>query len=159
MAAKNRFFANNLRTHWDIFKVLMEYFQVRYSILNIKSWFSVVILNFYDQTGSRFFEPIFFTNHDYRTWKYCIRILKIYQLVLKLSTKNRFPVAIMTFYDKPEVDFSNPYFVTNHVYRTWKYSIRILKIYQLVLKLSAKTRFRRPFWILTTKPEVEFSNL
>ena len=67
--------------------------------------------------------------------------MKIYQLVLKLSTKNQFPVAIWTFYDKPEVDFSNPYFVTNHDYRTWKCSIRILKIYQLVFKLSAKTRF------------------
>ena len=32
-------------------------------VLLTKNRFSAAIFNFYDQTGSRFFEPIFFTNH------------------------------------------------------------------------------------------------
>ena len=32
-----------------------------------KNRFSLVIFNFFDQTGSRFFGPIFFTNHYYQT--------------------------------------------------------------------------------------------
>ena len=64
-----------------------------------KNRFSAAILNFYDQTGSRFFEPIFFTYHYHQTWKFAIRISKISQLVLVLLTKNRFSAAILNFYD------------------------------------------------------------
>ena len=42
-----------------------------------KKRFSAAILNFYDQTGNRIFEPIFFPNLYYRTWKFAIKILKI----------------------------------------------------------------------------------
>ena len=37
--------------------------------------FSAAILIFYDKTGSRFFELIFFTNYYHRTWKFAIKIL------------------------------------------------------------------------------------
>ena len=59
--------------------------------------FSVAILNFFDIPWSRFFEPIFFTNHYYYTWKISIKILKISQWVLKLLATNRFSAAILNF--------------------------------------------------------------
>ena len=68
--------------------------------LERKNQFSVAILNFFDQSGSRIFEPIFFTNLYYRSWKFAIRILKINQLVLKLWAKTRFSAAILNFYDQ-----------------------------------------------------------
>ena len=172
-----------------------------------KNRFSAAILNFYDQTGSRFFQKIFFTNHYCRTWKIAIKILKISQLVLVLSTKNRFSAAILNFYDQTGSRFFNQFFFTNHCYWTWKFAIRILKISQLNLDYLMKNRFsaailnfydqsgskfltqyflrittiepenlpfefwkylykfsfywrktglRQPFWIFTTKPEVNF---
>ena len=42
-----------------IFKLVLE--------LSAKKLFLAAILNFYDQTGSRFFKSIFFTNHYYWT--------------------------------------------------------------------------------------------
>ena len=115
--------------------------------------------DFFDKTGGRFFEPIFLTNYYYLPWKFAIRILKISQLVLKLSVKNRFLMAILNFFDKTGSRFFKPLYFTNHYHRSWKFAIEIFKIAQLVLNLSAKNRFRRQFCIFTTKPEVEFSNL
>ena len=106
-----------------------------------KTRFSVTILNFLDQTGSRFFEPIFLTNYYHRSWKFAIRILKISQLVLKLLAKNRFSAAILNFYDQTGIRIFEPIFFINLYYRTWKFAIKVLKISQLVLKLSAKNRF------------------
>ena len=40
-----------------------------------KSQFSAAILNFYDLTGSRFFEPLDFTNLYHWTWKFAMRIV------------------------------------------------------------------------------------
>jgi len=110
-------------------------------VLLTKNRFLAAILNFYDQTGCRFFKPIFFTNHYHLTWKFAIRILKISQLVLVLLTKNRFSAAILNFHDQTGSRFFQPIFFTNHYYRTWKFAIRILKISQLVLVLSTKNRF------------------
>ena len=110
-------------------------------VLLTKNRFSVAILNFYDHTGSRFFQPIFFTNHYYRTWKFAIRILKISRLVLKLSAENRFSAAILNFYDQTESSFMNRPFFSNHNHRTWKFAIRILKISLLLLVLLTKNRF------------------
>ena len=106
-----------------------------------KNRFSAAILNFYDQTGSRFFEPIFFTNHYHRTWKFAIRILKICQLVFVLLTKNRFLAAILNFYDQTGSRFFDPIFLTNYYHQSWKFAFKILKISQLVLQLLAKKRF------------------
>ena len=106
-----------------------------------KNLFSVAILNFFDQTGSRFFEPIFFTNHYHQTWKFAIKILKISQLVFVLWTKNRFSAAILNFYDQTGSRFFDPIFFTNHYHQTWKFAIRILKIYLQVLVLLTKNRF------------------
>ena len=61
--------------------------------------------DFYDQTGSRVFEPTFLTSHFYRTWNLAIRILKIFQLNLDLLTETRFSAAILNFTTTPEVKF------------------------------------------------------
>ena len=106
-----------------------------------KNLFLAAILNFYDQSGSRFFNQFFFTNHFYRTWKFAIRILKRSQLVLVLSTKNRFSAAILNFYDQTGSRIFEPIYFTNHYHRSWKFANRILKLSQLVLKLLAKNRF------------------
>ena len=55
--------------------------------------------NFLKKTGSRFLGPFDFTIHYHRTWMFTIRVLKISQSNLDLLTKNRFPVAILYFYD------------------------------------------------------------
>ena len=123
-----------------------------------KNQFLAAILNFHDQTGSRIFEPIFFTNLYYRSWKFAIRILKIYQWVLNLSAKTRFSAAILKFYDHTGSRIYEPIYLTNHYHRSWKFTVKILKISQLVLKLLAKTGFRRLFWIFLAKQEVDFSN-
>ena len=110
-------------------------------ILLTKNRFSAAILNFFYHTGSRFFEPIFFTNHYHRTWKFAIRILKISQLVLVLLAKKRFSAAILNFYDQTGSRFVDLIFFTNHHHRIWKFAIWILKIYQLVLVFWTKNRF------------------
>ena len=110
-------------------------------VLLTKNRFSAAILNFYDQTGSRIFKPIFFTNLYYRSWKFAIRILKIYQWVLNLSAKTRFSAAILKFYDHTGSRIYEPIYLTNHYHQSWKFTIKILKISQLVLKLSAKNQF------------------
>ena len=104
-------------------------------VLLTKNRFSAAILNFYDQTGSRNFEPIYFTNHYHRSWQFAIKILKISQLLLKLSAKNRFLAAILNFYDRTGSRIFETIFFTNFCYRTWKSAIRILKISLLVLEL------------------------
>ena len=109
--------------------------------LSAKNQFSAAILNFYDQTGSRIFEPIYFTNHYHRSWKFAIKNLKISQLFLKLSAKKRFSAAILNFYDQTGSRIFEPIYFTNHDHRSWKFAIKTLKISQLVLKLSAKNRF------------------
>ena len=50
--------------------------------------FLVAILKFSDETGSRFFEPLDFTIHYHRTWKFAIRISKISQLNLDSMEEN-----------------------------------------------------------------------
>ena len=65
-----------------------------------KKRFLVAIMKFSDETGIRFFEPLDFTIHYHRTWKFAIRILKISQLNLDSLTKNRFSAAILIFYDQ-----------------------------------------------------------
>ena len=110
-------------------------------VLLTKNRFSAAILNFYDQTGSRIFEPIYFTNHYHRSWKFAIRILKIYQWVLNLSAKTRFSAAILKFYDHTGSRIYELIYLTNHYHRSWKLTVKILKISQLVLKLLAKNRF------------------
>ena len=106
-----------------------------------KNRFSAAFLNFYDLTGSRYFEPISFTYHYQYTSKFFIRILKISQLALKLLAKNRFSAAILNFPDETGSRILTHIFITNLFYRTWKIAIRILKISKLVLKLLAKNRF------------------
>ena len=96
---------------------------------------------FFNQTGSRFFEPIFLTNYNHLLWKFAIGILKISQLVLKLLAKNRFSAAILNFFDRTGSRIFEPIFFTYHFYQTWKFAIIILKISQLVIKLLAKNRF------------------
>ena len=64
-----------------------------------KKRFLMAILKFSEKTGSRFLGPFDFTIHYHRTWMFTIRVLKISQLNLDLLTKNRFPVAILYFYD------------------------------------------------------------
>ena len=110
-------------------------------VLLTKNRFSAAIFNFYDQTGSRFFEQIFFANHYHRTWKFAIRILQISQLVLVLLTKNRFSAAILNFYDQTGSRFFEQIFFANHYHQTWEFAIRILQISQLVLVLLTKNRF------------------
>ena len=109
--------------------------------LSAKTRFSVAILNFYDQSGNKILDPINFTNHYHRSWKSAINILKISQLVLKLSAENQFSATILNFYDQTGSRFYEPIFFTKLYYWTWKFAIRILKISQLVLMLSAKNRF------------------
>ena len=106
-----------------------------------KKWFSAAILHFPHETGSRFIKPIFFTNHYHQTWKCAVMNLKISQLVLKLLAKNRFSAAILNFYDQTGIRIFEPIFSINLHYRSWKFAIKVLKISQLVLKLSAKNRF------------------
>ena len=60
----------------------------------------LVILKLSDETRSRFFEPLDFTTHFHRTWKFAFRILKISQLNLYLLTKNRLLAAILIFYNQ-----------------------------------------------------------
>ena len=76
-----------------------------------KKRFMVANLKLSDETGSRFFEPLDFKIHYYRTWKFAIRIFKISQLVLVKLTKNRFSAAILNFYDKTGSRFLNQYFL------------------------------------------------
>ena len=118
----------------------MKIYQLVLKLL-AKTRFSAAILNFYDHTGSWIFEPIYFTNHYHRSWKFAIKILKISQLVLKLSVKNRFLAAILRFYDHTGSRIYEPIYLTNHYHRSWKFAVKILKISQLVLKLLAKNRF------------------
>ena len=80
--------------------------------LLMKNRFSVAILNFYDLTGSRFFEQIFFTNHYQRTWTFAVKVLKISQLVLVLLTKTRFSAAILNSYDQTGSRFFELIFFT-----------------------------------------------
>ena len=160
LSAKNRFWAAILnfydqtgsRILEPIFYTNLYYWTKKFAIrilkisllvlkISAKNRISAAILNFYDQTGSRIFEPIFFTYLYYRTWKFTIRILKISQSVLKISMKNRFLAAIFNFYDQTGSRIFEPIFFTNLYYWSWKFAIRILKINQLVVKLSAKTRF------------------
>ena len=109
--------------------------------LSVKNRSSSAILIFYDQTGSRIYKTIFFTNFYYRTWKSAIRILKMSELVLKLSAKNRFLAAILNFYDQTGSRIFEPLYFTNHYHLSWKFAIEILKLSQLVLKLAAKSWF------------------
>ena len=108
------------------------------SKLPVQFWtenrFSVAILNFFDQTVSRFFNTIFLTNYYHRSWTFAIRILKITQLVLKLLAKNRFSAAILNFYDQTGSRIFEAIFFINFYYRPWKFAIKILKTSQLVLK-------------------------
>ena len=127
-------------------------------MLSAKNQFSAAILNFYDQTGNRIFEIVYSINHYHQSWKFTIKILKISQLVLKLLAKNRFSAAILNFYDHTGSWIFEPIYFTNHYHRSWKFTVKILKISQLVLKLLAKTRFSAAILNFTTKPEVDFFN-
>ena len=111
----------------------------------------------FDQSWSRIFEPISLTYLYYRSWKFAIRNLKIYQWVLNLSAKTRFSAAILKFFN-PGSRIYKPIYLTNHYQQSWKSTVKILKISQLVLKLMAKNRFSAAilnFWTF----KVEFSNL
>ena len=103
-----------------------------------KNRFSVAILNLKDQTGSRFFKPIFYTNPVYHTWKYSIIILKLCKLVLKLLVKNRFSATILNFYDQTGSRILEPNFFTNHYHRSWKFAIRILKNISISSRVMGK---------------------
>ena len=107
-----------------------EIISISSQVIGKKKRFLVAILHFPLETGKRFIERICFTNYYYQTWKFTIRILEIYQLVLKLWTKNRFSVAILNFYDQTGSRIFEPIYFTNHFYRTWKFAFRILKIFQ-----------------------------
>ena len=84
---------------------------------------------------------MYFTNHYHRTWILAIRILKISQLVLKLSAENRFSAAILNVYDRTRSRIFDPIYFTNHYHVSWKFAIKILKISQSFPKLSAINRF------------------
>ena len=106
-----------------------------------KNRFSAAVLNFPDETGSRFFILIYCTDHYYRTWKFAIRISKISQLVLEFLAKYGFSAAILNFPDETGSRFFYLIYFSNHYHRTWKFAFRIFKISQLVLELLAKKRF------------------
>ena len=93
-----------------------------------KKRFLAAILNFSHETGSRFIEPIFFTNHYHRTWKSAINIYKMSQLVLELLAKNRISAAILNFPDETGSRFSKPRGVCPNRGPTWTYAVEILKI-------------------------------
>ena len=86
-------------------------------VLLTKNRFSAAILNFYDQNGSRFFEPIFFTNYYHQNWNFAIKILKISKLNLHYLTKNWFSAAILNFDDQTGSRFIEPTYFTNHYHR------------------------------------------
>ena len=92
-----------------------------------KKRFLAAILNFSHETGSRFIEPIFFTNHYHRTWKSAINIYKMSQLVLELLAKNRISAAILNFPDETGSRFSKPRGVCPNRGPTWTYAVGILK--------------------------------
>ena len=121
------FLTNYYNRSWKFAIKILKLSQLVLQLL-AKKRFSAAILNFYDQTGSRIFQHIFFTNQYNRSWKFAIKILKISQLVLKLSAKNRFSAAILNFYDQIGSRIFEPIFFTNLYYRTWKFAIKILKI-------------------------------
>ena len=134
------FFTNLYYRSW---KFAIRISKIYQCVLNLsaKTRFSAAILKFYDHTGSRIYEPIYLTNHYHRSWKFTVKILKISQLVLKLLAKTRFSAAILNFYDHTGSWIFEPIYFTNHYHRSWKFAIKILKISQLVLKLSAKNQF------------------
>ena len=125
---------------WKFSIIILKISQLVLKLLE-KNRFSAAILIFFDQTVSKIFEPIYFTDHYHRSWKFAIKILKISQWVLKLLAKHRFSAAILIFYDKTGCRFFKPLYFTNYYHRSWKFAIKILKISQLVLNLSAKNRF------------------
>ena len=92
-----------------------------------KNRFSAAVLYFPDETGSRFFYTIYFSNHFHRTWKFAFRIFKISHLFLELLAKNRFSAANLHFLHENGSRFIKPIFFTNHYYRTWKFAIKISK--------------------------------
>ena len=149
------FLTNHYNRTWKFAIRILKISQL-FLVLFTKTRFSAAILNFYDQTGSRFFETIFFSNHYHWTWKFAIRILKISQLVLVLFTINRFSAAILNFYDQTGSRFFETIFFTNHYHQTWKFATKISKISQLVLVLLTKNRFSAAILNFTTKPEVIF---
>ena len=90
-----------------------------------KNLFSAAVLNFLDETGSRFFILIYCTDHYYRTWKFAIKISKISQLVLELFIKKRFSVAILHFPHVTGSRFMEPIVFTIHCLWTLKFAIEI----------------------------------
>ena len=123
-----------------------------------KKRFSAAIFNFPDENGSRFFEPIYCTDHyfipdktgsrllkiiitdawSYCKWKYAVINLKIFLLVREILAKNRFSAAIFNFPDENGSRFFEPIYCTDHYFWTWNFAIRILNLSQLVLELLAK---------------------
>ena len=116
------FLTNHYHETWKFAVNILKISQLVIVLLT-KNQFSAAILNFYNKTWCRFFEPIFFTNHYHQTWKFAIRILKISQLVLVLSTKNRFSAAILNFNDQTGSRFFEPVFFTNQYHQTWKFAV------------------------------------
>ena len=93
-----------------------------------KKTFLMAILKFSDETRRRFFEPLDFTIHYNRTWKFAIRMLIISQFNLDLLTKTGFWRPFWIFKTKPEVVFLNQYFFLittiepeNLPFKFWKY--------------------------------------
>ena len=156
---------------WNVINTSNRHYQTReytFIILKIsqlvlkllaKNRFSAAILNFYDHTGRRIFEPILFYWSLLSNLKICHYNLENISISSQISAKDRFSAAILNFYDHTGSRIFEPIYFTNHYHRNWKFAIKILKISQLVLKFLAKNRFLRTFWIFTTKPEVECSNL
>ena len=104
------FFTNHYHPSWKFAIRILIISQLVRKLL-AKNQFQATILNFYDKTGSRVFEPLFFKNHYHRSWKFAIRIFNISQLVRKLSAKKGFRRPFWIFATKPEVEFSNLYFL------------------------------------------------
>ena len=121
--------------------------------------FRWLFLKFPDETGSRFFKPIIFKYHFYRTWKLAIKISKMSLLVLELLAKYGFQRLFWIFLTKQEVDFSNLLFL---IITSIELEILHLEYLKYLNKFSnnwQKTCFRWLFCIFNMKPEVDLSNL
>ena len=71
-----------------------------------KYGFSAAILKFPDETESRFFDLIYFTNHYFRAWQFAIKTSNMSQLILEFLAKYGFSAAFWILLTKQEVDFS-----------------------------------------------------
>ena len=116
-------------------------------------------MNFYDQTGSRFLEPIFFTNHYHRTEILPLEFRKYLYYFSFYWRKTGFRRPFWIFTTEPEVEFSNLYILQITTIDHENLPLKIWKYLNYFSSYLRKNGFRRLFWIFTTKPEVEFSNL